>query len=286
MFMPAKIIEGKKVAEKIYKKLNDDIFDLNEQLIEPGLAIIQIGNDPASEVYVEKKIEKAKELGLFAKRVPMTSSVSFEQVAEQIKKLNGDDTIHGMIVQMPLPKQLDPVKVMELINPEKDVDGFSSVNQGRLFAGKPYFVPATPKGIIELIKSTGTKIEGKNCVIVGRSNIVGKPIAMLLLNENATVTICHSKTKNLAGVTSKADILVSAVGTPGLIRENMVKKGAVVIDVGTTKIAGKLIGDVDFEKVKKKAAWITPVPGGVGPVTIASLMQNTVDAAKRKHGLK
>jgi len=284
--MPAKVIDGKKVAEKIYKKLNDAIFDLNEQLIEPGLAIIQIGNDPASEVYVEKKIEKAKELGLFAKRVPMTSSVSFEQVAEQIKKLNGDDTIHGMIVQMPLPKQLDPVKVMELINPEKDVDGFSSVNQGRLFAGKPYFVPATPKGIIELIKSTGTKIEGKNCVIVGRSNIVGKPIAMLLLNENATVTICHSKTKNLAGVTSKADILVSAVGTPGLIRENMVKKGAVVIDVGTTKIAGKLIGDVDFEKVKKKAAWITPVPGGVGPVTIASLMQNTVDAAKRKHGLK
>ena len=284
--MPAKIIDGKKVAEKIYKKLNDDIFDLNEQLIEPGLAIVQVGNDPASEVYVGKKIEKAKELGLFAKRVPMTASVSFEQVAEAIKKLNEDDTIHGMIVQMPLPKQLDPVKVMELINPEKDVDGFSSINQGRLFAGNPYFIPATPKGIIELIKSTGTKVAGKNVVVVGRSNIVGKPIAMLLLQEDATVTICHSKTKNLSEVTSKADILISAVGKPRLIKENMVKKGAIVIDVGTTKVKGKLQGDVDFEKVKKRASWITPVPGGVGPMTIASLMQNTVMAAKRKHGLK
>ena len=284
--MPAKIIDGKKVAEKIYKKLNDDIFDLNEQLIEPGLAIVQVGNDPASEVYVGKKIEKAKELGLFAKRVPMTASVSFEQVAEAIKKLNEDDTIHGMIVQMPLPKQLDPVKVMELINPEKDVDGFSSINQGRLFAGNPYFIPATPKGIIELIKSTGTKVAGKNVVVVGRSNIVGTPIAMLLLQEDATVTICHSKTKNLREITSSADILVSAVGKPRLIKENMVKKGAIVIDVGTTKVKGKLQGDVDFEKVKKRASWITPVPGGVGPMTIASLMQNTVMAAKRKHGLK
>src|SRR3989344_5908831 len=285
MFMPAKIIDGKKVAEKIYKKLNDDIFDLNEQLIEPGLAIVQVGNDPASEVYVGKKIEKAKELGLFAKRVPMTTSVSFEQVAEAVKKLNDDDTIHGMIVQMPLPKHLDPVKVMELISPEKDVDGFSSVNQGRLLAGKPYFTPATPKGIMEIIKSTGVKIAGKNAVVVGRSNIVGKPIAMLLLQEDATVTICHSKTKNLGEITSNADILISAVGKPKLIKENMVKKGAIVIDVGTTKVKGKLVGDVDFENVKKKAGWITPVPGGVGPMTIASLMQNTIEAAKRRHGL-
>jgi methylenetetrahydrofolate dehydrogenase (NADP+)/methenyltetrahydrofolate cyclohydrolase len=284
--MPAKVIDGKKIAGKIYKKLEKDIFGLNEQRIEPGLAIVQVGNDPASEVYVGKKVDKAKELGLFAKRVPMTISVSFEQVAEAIKKLNEDNTIHGMIVQMPLPPQLDPVKVMELINPEKDVDGFSSVNQGRLFAGKPYFIPATPKGIMEIIKSIGVKVSGKNAVVVGRSNIVGKPIAALLLQEDATVTICHSKTKNLAGITAKADILISAVGKPKLIKGNMVKKGAIVIDVGTTKKDGKLVGDVDFENVKKKAAWITPVPGGVGPMTIVSLMQNTITAAKRKHGLK
>ena len=284
--MPAKIIDGRKVAEKIYKKLGHDIFDLNEQLIEPGLAIVQVGNDPASDIYVNRKIEMARELGLFAKRVPMTSSVSFVQVTEAIKKLNDDDSIHGMIVQMPLPKHLDPVKVMELIAPEKDVDGFCSVNQGRLFAGSPYFVPATPKGIMEIIKSTGVKIAGKNAVVVGRSNIVGKPVAALLLNEDATVTICHSRTKNLKDYTSKADILISATGKPGLIKEDMVKKGAIVVDVGTTKVQGKLKGDVDFAKVRKKASWITPVPGGVGPMTIASLMENTVIAAKRKHGLK
>ena len=276
--MSAKVIDGKKVAKKIYKKLNDDIFDLNEQLIEPGLAIVQVGNDPASEVYVGKKIEKAKELGLFAKRVPMTTSVSFEQVAEAVKKLNEDDTIHGMIVQMPLPKHLDPVKVMELISPEKDVDGFSSVNQGRLLAGKPYFIPATPKGIMEIIKSTGVKIAGKNAVVVGRSNIVGKPVAMMLLEKNATVTICHSRTKNLEEHTKKADILVAAVGKPNLITKEMVKEDAVVIDVGINRVGDKLVGDVDFNGVKEVAGFITPVPRGVGPMTRAMLMENTLKA--------
>jgi len=277
----AKILNGKEAANQIYSELEKEIFELKKKLVEPGLAIVQLGSVPESSIYVNKKIEKAKSLGINALKVSLNDNVSLDHLAEKIVSLNNDRRFHGIIVQLPLPEHLDPVKVMELINPEKDVDGFSSVNQGRLFAGKPYFVPATAKGIMALLKSTKQKIAGKKAVVLGRSSTVGRPVAALLMKENATVTVCHSKTKDLEKETMQADILVSAAGKPGLIKAEMVKKGAIVIDVGITMQGKKLVGDVDFESVKNRASFISPVPGGVGPMTVASLMQNTVLAAKR-----
>ena len=277
----AKILNGKEAANQIYSELEKEIFELKKKLVEPGLAIVQLGSVPESSIYVNKKIEKAKSLGINALKVSLNDNVSLDHLAEKIVSLNNDRRFHGIIVQLPLPEHLDPVKVMELINPEKDVDGFSYVNQGRLFAGKPYFVPATAKGIMALLKSTKQKIAGKKAVVLGRSRTVGRPVAALLMKENATVTVCHSKTKDLEKETMQADILVSAAGKPGLIKAEMVKKGAIVIDVGITMQGKKLVGDVDFESVKNRASFISPVPGGVGPMTVASLMQNTVLAAKR-----
>lgn len=275
-----KVIDGKKISQKILAGLKKEVFALKQNGIVPGLAIVQVGDVAASNIYVSKKLEKAKELGFNAWHVLLPQSVSFGEIESKIMELNSDPKVSGMIVQLPLPKHLDAWKVMALIDPQKDVDGFSFVNQGKLLAGTPSFVPATPKGIIALIKSTGQKIAGKNCVVVGRSNIVGKPVSQLLLAENGTVTVCHSKTKNLASFTKNADILVVAVGKPKIVKGAMVKKGAVVIDVGTSSVKGKLVGDVDFESAKKRAGFITPVPGGVGPMTIASLLQNTLTACK------
>ena len=278
-----KILDGKKVSQKILASLRKEILVLNGKGIVPGLAIVQVGQNPASNVYVSKKLETAVGLGFNAFCEKFPAGVSFEEIKAKILQLNGDKKVSGMIVQLPLPKQLDEGKVMELIGPRKDVDGFSFVNQGKLFAGEPSFIPATPKGILALIKSTGKPVKGKNCVVVGRSNIVGKPVSQLLLAENGTVTVCHSKTKNIGWFTKNADILVVAAGKPRLIKGSMVKKGAIVIDVGTTKVKGKLVGDVDFESAKKRASFITPVPGGVGPMTIASLLQNTVAACRMQN---
>jgi len=281
-----KIIDGKKISKTILLKVQKEVVTLSKKKIVPGLAIIQVGENPASNIYVRKKLKTAKKLGFNALHIKLTEKVSFKKIKSKIRSLNQNKKINGMIVQMPLPKHLDPWEVMALIDFEKDVDGFSFQNQGRLFAGTPLFVPATPKGIITLIKSTKRAIKGKNCVVIGRSNIVGKPVSQLLLGENATVTVCHSKTKNLKFHTKNADILIAAVGKPKFVKASMVKKGAIVIDVGINKIGEKLFGDVDFEKIKKIASFITPVPGGVGPMTIASLLENTVTACKRQHNVK
>ena len=275
----AKLIEGKIVAQKILENISDEILFLDKK---PSLAVIIVGEDPASKLYVNLKKKKAQELGISSQVIEMPEDVSEQELLDKIDYLNNDSNVNAILVQMPLPKHINPVKVIEKINPLKDVDCFHPYNIGRIATGnKPYVYPCTPKGIIRLFEYYDIKIEGKNVVVVGRSNIVGRPLAQMLLNENATVTICHSKTQNLSAYTSKADILISAAGVRGLIKKDMVKDGAVVIDVGMNKTEeGKLCGDVDFWEVEKKAAYITPVPGGVGPMTICSLMANTLDLFK------
>lgn len=240
-----------------------------------------MGNNQASRVYVNNKKKACDFCGITSYEYALPEETTEEQLLELVDKLNGDKKVNGILVQLPLPKQIDEKKIIERISPEKDVDAFNAVNVGKIMIGDYAFLPCTPAGVMELIHSTGTEISGKECVVIGRSNIVGKPMAMLLLHENATVTICHSKTANLKEVCRRADILVSAVGKAGFVTEDMVKEGAVVIDVGMNRNAeGKLCGDVDFDNVKDKCAYITPVPGGVGPMTIAMLMENTLRAKK------
>jgi len=277
--MTAKILDGKKIAEGIKEKIAGEISGWKKK---PGLATVLVGDNPASKVYVSMKNVACKKYGFYSREIHLPESISQKQLLEKVAELNKDDAIHGILVQLPLPPQIDENAILSAIKPEKDVDGFHPESLGKLIQGNPSFVPCTPRGVIHLIKSTGEKLEGKHAVIIGRSNIVGKPTAILLLQENCTVTVCHSRTTNLAEEVKKADIIVAAVGKPKLVTKEMVKQGAVVIDVGTTKLAdGRLCGDVDFEGVKEKASWITPVPGGVGPMTIAMLLQNTFEAAKR-----
>ncbi|MBS3070364.1 bifunctional methylenetetrahydrofolate dehydrogenase/methenyltetrahydrofolate cyclohydrolase FolD [Candidatus Micrarchaeota archaeon] len=277
--MVAKILDGKKIAEGIKEKIAGEISGWKKK---PGLATVLVGDNPASKVYVSMKNVACKKYGFYSREIHLPESISQKQLLEKVAELNKDDAIHGILVQLPLPPQIDENAILSAIKPEKDVDGFHPESLGKLIQGNPSFVPCTPRGVIHLIKSTGEKLEGKHAVIIGRSNIVGKPTAILLLQENCTVTVCHSRTTNLAEEVKKADIIVAAVGKPKLVTKEMVKQGAVVIDVGTTKLAdGRLCGDVDFEGVKEKASWITPVPGGVGPMTIAMLLQNTFEAAKR-----
>jgi methylenetetrahydrofolate dehydrogenase (NADP+) / methenyltetrahydrofolate cyclohydrolase len=273
--MPAKIIYGKEVASKILNGVNKKIKLSKEK---PGLAIVLVGKNPASEIYVNFKEKKAKEVGLYFERHNLDVNVSQDELLRIIDELNQNKKIHGMIVQLPLPKHIDDKLVVDSILPHKDADGFTPLNLGNLVNDDNRLLPATARACLELIKSTGQEIKGKNAVVVGRSTIVGKPAALLLLQENATVTICHSKTKNLAEHTKNADILVAAVGKPKLIRKDMVKKGAIVIDVGINRIPSGLCGDVDFDNVKEVAGYITPVPGGVGPMTIAMLLDNTLKA--------
>jgi len=273
--MPAKIIDGKKVAERFLNEVNKKIKESKEK---PGLAIVLVGNNPASEIYVNFKEKKAKEVGFYFERYNLNENASQNELLKLIDSLNQNRKIHGMIVQLPLPKHIDEKLVVDSILPHKDADGFTPVNLGNLVNDDNRLLPATARACMELIKSTGEKIEGKNAVVVGRSTIVGKPTALLLLQENATVTICHSKTKNLAEFTKNADILVVAVGKPKLIKKDMVKKGAIVIDVGISRTPSGIVGDVDFENVKEIAGYITPVPGGVGPMTIAMLLDNTLKA--------
>lgn len=248
----------------------------------PGLAVVLVGDDPASKVYVNRKEKACEELGIYSRKIVLPADTKQEELLSLVDELNADSKIHGILVQLPLPNGLDEKEVINRINPNKDVDAFHPVSVGKIMIGDYDFVPCTPAGIMELIRESGIDIAGKNCVVVGRSNIVGKPMAMLLLHSNGTPTICHSRTQNLAEITKKADILVAAVGKPLFIKRDMVKEGAVVIDVGMNRLEdGRLVGDVDFDEVSAVAGAITPVPGGVGPMTIAMLMQNTVTASRR-----
>lgn len=278
--MTAKIIDGKEVARNIRAKLREETLNLKEAGITPGLAVVLVGNDPASETYVKMKVKACGEVGVFSEKHHLTADTKEEDLLDLIESLNRRKDIHGILVQLPLPEQIDTSKVILAIDPQKDIDGFHPVNIGNLHIGMPAFIPCTPYGVLKLIETTGIDIAGKDVTIVGASNLVGKPAAFLMLQEGATVTICHKLTRDLALHTRKADILIVAAGCPGLITADMVKEGACVIDVGTTKVEGKLRGDVEFEKVKEKAGWITPVPGGVGPMTITMLLYNTIEAVK------
>lgn len=279
-----KLISGKEVSTSIRAKIKEEAQKLRDDYgIQPGLAVILVGNDPASQIYVRNKQKACEEVGFHAFEYRLNENSTQEQLLDLIGVLNKDNKVHGILVQLPLPDHIDPQTVINTISPEKDVDAFHPINVGKIMLGDYEFLPCTPAGVMELIDSTGVEISGKNCVVVGRSNIVGKPMAMLLLHRNATVTICHSRTKNLAEVCAGADILVSAVGKAHFITADMVKEGAMVIDVGMNHDEnGKLCGDVEFSTVEPRASYITPVPGGVGPMTITMLMKNTLRAAELK----
>lgn len=284
MVMTARLLEGKVFAAKLKEEAGKKAQELKAKYgITPGLAVIIVGENPASQVYVRNKHKACTELGFYSEGVELPATTTREELLAEIQRLNNDEKIHGILVQLPLPKELQPYEseVLEAINPLKDVDGFHPVNVGRLVTGQKALVPCTPHGCLRMLELAEIPVEGANAVIIGRSNIVGKPMLHLLLGKNATVTICHSKTNNLAEITRQADILVAAVGKAGFVTADMVKPGAAVIDVGINRIAPKkLVGDVDFEAVKEVAGAITPVPGGVGLLTIAMLMQNTVEAAR------
>ena len=272
-------INGKEIAKKIKDKIKQEAESLEKK---PGLAVIIIGENPASKIYIKHKERACEYVGFYSEKIELPEETTENGLLDIVEKLNKDDKIHGILVQLPLPEHIDEDKIISAINPEKDVDGFHPISMGNLLIGKKGFIPCTPKGIIKLIESAGVDIQGKDAVVIGRSNIVGKPIAMLLMRKNATVTICHSKTKNIKEVCKRADILVVAIGRANFVTEDMVKEGAVVIDVGINRLEnGKLAGDVDYENVKNKVSFITPVPGGVGPMTIAMLMQNTLDSYKQ-----
>lgn len=275
--MTANIIDGKELSSKIIENLKNRISKSNEK---PGLALVLVGNNPASEIYVNFKEKTCKEVGFFCERFNLDKDFSEMDLLKLIDELNQNKKIHGILVQLPLPKHINKNLIIDSILPNKDVDGFSPLNLGNLINDNNFIEPATARAVIALIESTGIKINRKNAVVIGRSNIVGKPVHLLLTQKNATVTLCHSKTKNLKDHTKNADILVVACGKPNLVKEDMVKKGAVVIDVGINRLGNKVVGDVDFENVKKVAGFITPVPGGVGPMTIAMLLDNTLMAMK------
>jgi methylenetetrahydrofolate dehydrogenase (NADP+)/methenyltetrahydrofolate cyclohydrolase len=275
----ARVIDGKAIASQVEAEVREALARLP---YKPGLVAVRVGNDPASEVYVRNKARKARELGIQGDELAFDASMAEAGLLAEVRRLNSDDNVDGILVQLPLPKQIDPKKVIEAIDPAKDVDGFHPINVGLLHLGRPGLVPCTPAGVLRLIASTGTAIAGARAVVIGRSDIVGKPVAALLLQQNATVTICHSRTRELASVVCEGDIVVAAIGKPRFVTAEMIKPGAIVIDVGINRADGKLIGDVDFERVREIASWITPVPGGVGPMTIAMLMSNTVTAARQR----
>lgn len=279
--MAAKMLDGAAMALEVEKALKQRVDALREKNVVPGLCVILVGNDPASQTYVANKEKACARLGIHSQTLRMGAETTQAELEAAIERANEDEAIHGILVQLPLPVHLDEHRALALIRPEKDVDGFHAVNMGRLARGEDCVVACTPKGALHMLKAAGVPIAGKNAVVIGRSNIVGKPMALLLLQENATVTICHSRTENLAEYTRRADILVAAVGKPRFVTADMVKEGAAVLDVGINRVDGKLCGDVDFETVKEKAGWISPVPGGVGKMTIAMLMENTVSAAEK-----
>ena len=279
----ANIIDGKKISAEIRAEIREEVTKMKENGVCPGLAVIIVGENPASKVYVRNKGRACAEVGIYSEIIEMPEETTEETLLSKIAELNLREEIHGILVQLPLPKHIDEKAVIAAISPEKDVDAFSEVNVGKSMIGNHSFLPCTPAGVMELLHRSGIEVAGKHAVVIGRSNIVGKPQAMLLLHENATVTVCHSKTKDLASVCKTADILVVALGKADFVTADMVKEGAVVIDVGMNRKAdGKLTGDVDFASVSEVAGYITPVPGGVGPMTITMLLKNTITAAKNK----
>jgi methylenetetrahydrofolate dehydrogenase (NADP+)/methenyltetrahydrofolate cyclohydrolase len=281
--VPAQLIDGKALALDIRQGIAKDIESLVGQTgVRPGLAVVLVGDDPASAVYVRNKKKACDTAGLHVDDHTLPATTTQEELLSLIAQLNADPKIHGILVQLPLPSQINSQTVLNAVSPDKDADGFHPYNIGRLVEGAPLFVPCTPKGVIRMIESTGQTIEGKRAVVLGRSNIVGKPVAVLLMHRHATVTVCHSRTIDLPGLCREADILVAAIGKAQFVKADMVKPGAVVIDVGINRLDdGRLVGDVDFEPVKEQAGWLSPVPGGVGPMTIAMLLANTVEAAAR-----
>lgn len=289
--MPAILIKGSEISKQIKEELKQEVSSLKEKHnLVPGLATILVGEDEASKVYVGQKEKACKELGIYSERINLPGTTTEAELISLIERLNEDSKIHGILVQLPLPKNINETNVLYAIDPKKDVDGFHPVNVGKLMLGEPDFIPCTPHGIQELLIRSGVETDGAEVVVVGRSNIVGKPIANMLLQKkkgaNATVTVCHTGTRDLSSHTRRADILIVAVGKPKTITAEMVKEGVVVIDVGVNRLETGLVGDVDFDAVKEKARAITPVPGGVGPMTIAMLMYNTVQAAKMQSGVK
>ncbi|CAI3465969.1 bifunctional methylenetetrahydrofolate dehydrogenase/methenyltetrahydrofolate cyclohydrolase [Enterococcus cecorum] len=281
------LLNGKELAQKLQQEMTQEVTELKEKGLQPGLAVILVGEDPASQVYVRNKERAANNIGMYSVVYRLPETTSEADLIAKIEELNHDDKVHGILVQLPLPKHINEDLVLDTIDPAKDVDSFHPMNLGNLFAGKPTMIPCTPAGIMELIKLSGMDLAGKNAVIIGRSNIVGKPMAHLLLQANATVTICHSKTKDLPKVAKQADVLVVAIGRANFVTADFVKEGAVVIDVGINRDENnKLTGDVKFDEVAPLTSYITPVPGGVGPMTITMLMRQTIDAAKRKENVR
>ena len=280
--MSARLLDGKTIAGEIRAETAERVRRLKQERgLVPGLAVILVGEDPASQIYVRNKERACAEAGILSRTLRLPGDTAQAQLLKLIGDLNEDPAVHGILVQLPLPGHLNEAEALAAIRPEKDVDGFHIRNAGALFTGAPGVVACTPKGAMALLKRTGVPLSGKEAVVVGRSNIVGKPMAMLLLNANCTVTVCHSRTADLAACTRRADILVAAVGKPRFITGDMVKEGAMVIDVGINRVDGRVVGDVDFDSVKEKTSWLTPVPGGVGPMTIAMLLENTLEAAER-----
>lgn len=281
--MAAEIISGKELAQQKRAEMKEEVEQLKKVGITPGLSVILIGDDPASHSYVKGKVKACEEVGIYSLLIKKPKETTQDELLKIIHELNENDDIHGILVQLPLPGHISEKAVIEAISPEKDVDGFHPINVGKMMIGEESFLPCTPYGIVEMIKSKNIEIEGKHVVVIGRSNIVGKPVGQLLLKENATVTYCHSRTKNIQEFTKQADIVIAAVGKAHLFGKEYFKEGAVVIDVGVNRLeSGKLVGDVIFDEVKEIASYITPVPGGVGPMTITMLLANTIQAAKRK----
>ena len=281
----SKLIEGKVVSAAVKDGVKKEVEELKAKGISVGLAVILVGEDPASKIYVGNKKKACEYTGIESYEYLLPETATQDEVLALVEKLNNDKNVNGILCQLPLPAGIDEKAVIAAIDPNKDVDAFHSVNVGKIMIGDFDFLPCTPAGIMEMLSYYKIDPCGKNCVVIGRSNIVGKPMAMLLLHKNGTVTVCHSKTKDLSEITKKADILVAAVGKAGFVTADMVKEGAVVIDVGMNRLEGKLCGDVCFDEVSEKASYITPVPGGVGPMTIAMLMKNTVTAAKKQNGV-
>jgi methylenetetrahydrofolate dehydrogenase (NADP+)/methenyltetrahydrofolate cyclohydrolase len=281
--MDAKIIDGKLISASIREKIKEKTKAIKDKYSRvPGLAAVLVGEDPASQIYVRNKRKSCEDVGIYSEEHKLPESTTQDELLELINKLNNDKKINGILVQLPLPKHIDDSLILNSVSSEKDVDGFHPINAGYLFEGKPQFIPCTPHGIIKMLEFYDIDIEGKNAVVLGRSNIVGKPAAILLLQKNATVTICHSRTKNLEDVLKEADIIVAAIGRAHFVKKEMVKEGAIVIDVGINRLdTGKLAGDVDFEAVKKISGFITPVPGGVGPMTITMLLWNTLTSLEK-----
>ncbi len=278
----AKIIDGKALAQTIRGNLKNEVIDLKKEGINPKLAVIMVGDDKASQIYVKNKSKACEEIGIEYEEFFLKADTTMDELLGLIKKLNNDDSVHGILLQSPLPKHLDIDAAFREISPDKDVDGFNPVNVGKLCLNQDGFVSCTPYGVVKMLEEYNIPTEGANTVIIGRSNIVGKPLVQCMLNKNATVTVCHSKTKDIEKITQKADIIIAALGKPNFVKSDMVKEGSVIIDVGINRLDnGKIVGDIDFENVSQKASYITPVPGGVGPMTVAMLMSNVVKAAKK-----